>query len=298
MTDKLWDSLGALAAKQAGLITRRQAIQAGYTESGWDRLAAARSLPQLERGLYQLQVPQGAQHRDLQAALLGCGERAVVSHRAAARLHRFWGVDGFPVEVTVPRRLLPPLTVTAHRGAVPLTDQCEVAGMPVTTPLRTLLDLSPIVDPVTLAAMLESARRKDKSLVAALRTRVPPDRAWTTLLNDCEQRTRPMDSPFEIQFWHRWPYTGLPSPRPQFEVRDRQGRMFIDFAWPEEKVAVETQGYETRHSQGSFDYDARRSARLHELGWTVIAVTYAMFQDDLFGGVMRSVARALGGRGR
>ncbi len=64
MTDKLWGSLCALAAKQVGLITRRQAILAGYSDSGWDRLVAARSLTQLDRGLdYDARRAARALHR-------------------------------------------------------------------------------------------------------------------------------------------------------------------------------------------------------------------------------------------
>jgi len=306
MEDARWEAVTRLARTQGGLITRRQAIGTGYAEHHWDRLVTTRSVSQLQRGLYQLAHPDGECPRDLQAALLFCGEGAVASHRSAALLHQMWGVDGFPLEVTVPRRLtaLPPSVVT-YRSAVPDTDRCRISGLSVTTPARTLLDLASKVDTVTLATLLESARRRDKKLVATLRRRLVESpsfpevtRTLGTLLSDCEARKRGFDSPFEIQFWHRWPYTGLPMPVPQHEVRDRHGAMYVDFAWPKERVAVETQGYETRRTEVSFDRDARRTARLVALGWLVIPVTYAMFRDDFFGGVLRAVGRNLTARRR
>lgn len=296
-----WERLEEVAARQTGLITRKQALAAGFKNSGWAREVEARSLPQLERGLYAVRPVQSGEHRDLHSAVLVCGKDAVVSHRAAARLHKLWGVDGFPLELTVPRRLrfsLP--SVETHWGKVPRSDLCEVDGLPVTTRVRTLLDLAPMVDRVGWAMMLESARRRQRNVVSEVARRLrtldlPTDtvRPLSVLLADCNSRTRAMDSPFEVQFWHRWAFTGLPMPTPQYEVRDGNTIMFIDFAWPKQRVAVETQGFEPRYTRDSFDADGQRNARLVRLGWFVIEVTYTMFRDEFFGGVTGAVARAL-----
>ncbi|MDQ3265287.1 MAG: hypothetical protein M3Y59_16795 [Myxococcota bacterium] len=306
MVDARWEAVAALAGRQSGLVTREQGLAAGYGENAWFRLVNSRTVTQIHRGLYQVRSPEDEQQpRDVYSALLLCGDKAVISHRTAARLHRFWGVDGFPLELTLPGRVVAvPPQVVAHRGEVPTGDTCLVRGLRLTTPARTLLDLAPKLDPVHLAIMLEAARRRDRTLVSTLRERLPGSvlssnlqRTFHGLLADCDRRPRPMDSPFELQFWHRWPFTGLPSPTPQFEVRDKRGRMYVDFAWPEQKVAVETMGYGTRKTDESFNEDARRAGRLIELGWQVVQITYAMFCEDFFSGVRRSIARALTSRG-
>ncbi|MDQ3262107.1 MAG: hypothetical protein M3Y59_00380 [Myxococcota bacterium] len=255
---------------------------------------------QVNRGLYEVSPPVNEGLRRCTAALLTAGEGAVLSHRSAAKLHRLWGIDGFPVELTVPRRLASsPLPLTVHRGTVPPSELERVHHLPVTSMVRTVTDLAPWLDIAGLAGLVESARRRQREFIPRLGARVAqvrPREAQQRLewvLADTGRRPRPMDSMFEIQFWHRWLTTGLPAPVPQWEVQDPAGRRFyVDFAWPEAKVALETQGYGTRQTSDSFDKDSRRTGRLIALGWIVIPISYAFFRRD-FLGVLTVVREAL-----
>ncbi|MDQ3262564.1 MAG: type IV toxin-antitoxin system AbiEi family antitoxin domain-containing protein [Myxococcota bacterium] len=289
MGDAAWKALEVVAARQSGLVTRGQALGAGIAGKVLERWIRAGAVRTMHRGLYRVAGASDPGDRELRAALLLAGPESVLSHRTAAKAHRLWGIDGCPLEVTVPRRTLiavPGLTI--HRARLSAEDRGDVAGLAVTSVRRTLWDLAPHVDIVTLAALFEAARKKDRDLLATtkewLRTkrhRLPPElgQAIDLIVRDCESRERPFDSHFEVAFWHRWLFNGLDRPVPQLKVRDRAGNMYIDFAFPNEKVAVETQGYELRDTRGSFDYDASRTLRLGPLGWQVIPVTKTMFRE-------------------
>ncbi len=58
----------------------------------------------------------------------------------------------------------------------------------------------------------------------------------------------------------------------------RVGRYRLDFAWPELKVAVETDGWATHGPREGFEADRARDAALMARGWRVLRVTYRRLQ--------------------
>ncbi len=275
MGDEAWNRLLQVAKKQTGLITREQVLKLGYPKHSWDYQVRRGMVRLIHSGLYELSPPGFDDPRELQAALLCTGEGAVLSHRTAARSHGLWGVDGFPLEVSVPnRRRMSVPGVTLWRNVVGPEDLCRFQGLPMTAPVRTVLDLVPLLDAVTLAILLESARRLGKGFLVSLKERVKTfalthekRELLTALIEDCEQRPRAYGSVFEVQFRYRLLFMGLPPPQPQFPVRRTNGKFYyLDFAWPEVKLAVETQGYETRQTEASFTGDSSRTTELVSLG--------------------------------
>jgi very-short-patch-repair endonuclease len=66
---------------------------------------------------------------------------------------------------------------------------------------------------------------------------------------------------------------GLPEPILQYEVIDRDGRLWrLDFAWPGHMVAVEYDGFEWHSSPEHLRRDRQKRAALQELGWRTIYV--------------------------
>ena len=63
---------------------------------------------------------------------------------------------------------------------------------------------------------------------------------------------------------------GLPQPVSQHVT----GRYRLDFAWPELRVAVETDGWATHGRRQGFEDDRARDAFLLAAGWRVLRVTY------------------------
>src|SRR5439155_10647512 len=123
-------------------------------------------------------------------AVLGAGDGAAVSHRAAAAL---WTIPGFaegPLELTVPRPRTPDLAgVTVHRRRVLLPGHVKILdGLPVTSVARTVFDLCGIVHPKRAERSLDNCLCRKVVTVPAL-WRVHGDlaehgRAGTVLLRE------------------------------------------------------------------------------------------------------------------
>ena len=134
--------MAALATRQFGVVARRQ-LELGAdairrrTESG--------RLFRIHRGVYAVgHLGLGQEARWL-AAVLACGEGAVLSHRSAAT---FWCIrlgELFKVEVTTEYDRRHP-GITTHRARLAPQDRTIHRGIPVTSPSRTLADLAHVLD--------------------------------------------------------------------------------------------------------------------------------------------------------
>lgn len=205
------------------------------------------------------------------AAVLACGEGAVLSHRSAAEL---WGVlrrarrasaagggDGSAaVDVTVPgdagRAKRPGIDI--HRSlTLGARHRTLRSGIPVTTPARTLDDLHRTLPPSEFASVLREA----EYLRLPVGSRFKPDGTRTEL----EARV------LEICRRHR-----LPRP----EVNTKVDRYVVDFLWVEWSLIVETDGWESHRTRTAFEEDRARDARLKLLGYEVIRFTWRQIADD------------------
>ena len=71
---------------------------------------------------------------------------------------------------------------------------------------------------------------------------------------------------------------GLPPPVPQFEVVLPGGRRaFLDFAWPDLRLALEADSYRHHGGRLAWARDHTRNNVLISLGWRIVPVTW----DDL-----------------
>ena len=68
---------------------------------------------------------------------------------------------------------------------------------------------------------------------------------------------------------------GLPVPELQYEIVDGNGELRrVDFAWPEQRVAVEYDGLDWHSGPDAMRRDRRRTAALLDVGWVVIAIVF------------------------
>lgn len=136
-----WAAAVALAMGQHGVASLEQLVGMGMSASGVGTWVARGRLHRIHRGVYAVGHPGVSWRGRLMAAVLACGEGAVVSHRSAAAL---WGIRPSAraaVDVSVPGRTgrsRPGIDI--HRCALPTGDVTTVDGIPCTTVARTLLD--------------------------------------------------------------------------------------------------------------------------------------------------------------
>jgi hypothetical protein len=203
---------------------------------------------------------------------------AVVSGRSAAVL---WGVPlagpDDPVEVTLPpqSRAGSVQGIRARRRALDPSDSTSRRGVRLTTPVRTALDLAAL-RPVEEAVI--ALDRFVAAGVVALGT-VRDAASGLTGRNCRYVRTVAgladglAGSPQETRLRLLLHRSALPHPVAQFSVR-MAGRFLarVDFAWPEQKLAVEYEGlWHGEHQQVA--RDRARLNRLTAAGWRVIFVT-------------------------
>jgi predicted transcriptional regulator of viral defense system len=154
--------LANLAARQHGVVARRQLLKLGFGEGAIDHRLLTGRLHAVHQGIHAVGHTALTREGFLMAAVLACGEGAVLSHRNAAEL---WGVGSAArsdIDVTTvsrgrkPRRGIAPHQVRRlHRADRTIRD-----GIPVTTLARTFLDNAEVLNRRQLERQLENAERQ------------------------------------------------------------------------------------------------------------------------------------------
>nr|WP_204331571.1 DUF559 domain-containing protein [Geodermatophilus sabuli] len=203
---------------------------------------------------------------------------AVASGRSAAVV---WGVDLVgpedDVECTLPRgcRAGAAAGVRGNRRELAFDDVTVHRGVPVTTPLRTALDLGRIrpADEAVVAL--------DRFLRAGAVSRAD---VWAAAVGMTGRGCREVraavsradglaESPQETRLRLLLHRSGLPAPVAQHVVRDERGFVArVDFAWPAHRLAVEYEGAWHGERQ-QVAKDRQRLNRLTAAGWRVVFVT-------------------------
>lgn len=269
--------VAVIAAAQYGLCTRGQATAAGIAASTLDDWCRSGRVVRVHPGVYRVAGAPVSWEQQVLGAVLAAGPGAAASHRTAAAL---WGLlDATPVEVVVPLPRLPRLAgVTVHRTRDPL-DLTRRRAIPVTSPMRAILDLGAVVPAWAVEAALDRAEAAGVCSIAAVeweRARVArPGRRGSGVLREVLDRRAllevPPDGVLEPRFARLCKAAGLPAPVFQHPV----GRFRIDFAYPELLIAIEVDGYGPHASRAAFQRDRSRQNDLVALGWTVLRFTWA-----------------------
>lgn len=236
---------------------------------------------------------------DTQELRAACAARAlpphcIVSDRSAAWLH---GVDCFDLADLAHPPVLEVVSLRGHertRRAGVLggerdllgIDVCEVAGVRVTTPLRTACDLACLRGRHRALAVLDALRRRYELEIADF-TRMLPRYAGRRGVKQLRELI-PLSDPRSESSGESWTRMtihdeGLEAPEPQVEVYlDDFGQVRLDLAYRHRKVCVEYDGEEHHTEAWDREHDERRRASLRRAGWIVIVV-----RKDGFSGAPR-----------
>jgi hypothetical protein len=255
-------------------------------------------LYRIHSGVFALS-PQLSKHGRWMAAVLACGPGAVLSHRDSADL---WGLRAnsrAALDVTVPGR------GTRSRAGIDVHRPRNLSaayvthhdGIPCTTVARTLLDLAEVVKRRQLERACRQAevlRLLDLRAIDELLERsdgrrgVKPLRAVLAKLAPETAFTR---SKLERRLLALRERVGLPRPQVNCWIELPDGGEEVDFAWPERRLAIETDGWETHGTRSAFERDRRRDQRFTLAGWRVVRFTWRQILDDP--GEVETVLRGL-----
>jgi very-short-patch-repair endonuclease len=257
--------IAQLASKQYGVVARQQ-LSIG--QDAVDHRCRTGLLHRVHHGVYAVgHLGLGQEARWL-AAVLACGDGAVLSHRSAAT---FWGIrlgELFKVEVTTEHDRRHP-GITTHRARLAPADRIVHRGIPVTSPARTLADLAHLLDHDELTRALREAMFRrlydPKAIEDALTRR--PSKALKDLLTEASVTQSMMEDRF-LTICHRH---RLPQPRTQHRI----GAKRYDFAWPQQRVVVETDSWLAHSTPYAFQADRSQTNALQLAGWLVLRFTWA-----------------------
>lgn len=270
--------IATLAAAQHGVVARRQLLRLGLgREAIQHRLESGRLHP-LHRGVYAVGHRRISADGRWSAAVLAAGRGGVLGARPAAVLLRMLEFAAGPVDVLVPvaRRARPGLRL---RTVSLLPDEvCEVRGIPVTTPARTLLDLAAMVRPQLVELAFHEANYRQLTSPAGLDVLLErhPRRPGAAVLRALlgrggRRRTR---TEMEVDFGSFCDEAGLPRPDETNVGRRIHGRWIeADAIYLEARVIVELDGGSHMTERRFHDDRARDRANLAQGDWRTVRVT-------------------------
>jgi Protein of unknown function (DUF559) len=217
---------------------------------------------------------------ELAAAVLACGEGAVLSHRSAAS---HWGLlasQAALIDVTATRSRTGAPGVRLHRSrSLDARDTTHHEGIPITTVPRTLLDLAATVQPHRLERALAQAERLqlyDHRAIESVLARANGHQG-TAALTRASSREDPKWTASEFEAWFLAVVreAGLPEPMVNSALTaPDHPRLKPDFCWPTHRLIVETDGWDTHRTRAAFQADRRRDAALQADGWRVVRFTW------------------------
>lgn len=285
MPDRLQQGLNELARRQHGVATRGQLLELGLGTGAIRYRVDTGRFRRLYRGVYLVGPIAPPLAREM-AAVLACGPTALLADRSAGLL---W--EMLPSPAREPRTIH---VVTVRGGSedrpgirvrrvsgLSSGDRAEIEGIPVTSPARTLLDLSVVLGARELERAVARAERerlveREQLREMAARHRGRP--GTSALLAVLEQTGGPAltRSEAEVRFLRLVREARLPTPETNAPV----GVHEVDFLWRAQGIAVEVDGYAFHSSRPRFESDRRRAAHLAARGIQVIPLTWKQIVDE------------------
>jgi hypothetical protein len=288
-----------IAQRQDGVVTRGQAIAAGVPGHQVDSLCSGGRWRVLAPDVYLVVDGPVARRAVIRATVAALGPGAVVALGTAAELH---GMAGLPASDDI-HVVLPPAG-SAHPGPpsapiraaaggpvfargvrlhhVELTpgDVHRVAGIPVTSPVRTATDLLLRTPRYQAVAMLDAGLRQGRFTTALLAGMpsmsrgTPAAAAARRYLAEADGRAQ---SPLETRVRLRAADGGVAPTDLQYVARDTDGAVLAvaDLAWPAAGLLAEADGVGPHGSPQAVLEDRRRQNRLAHAGWRVLRFAWA-----------------------
>jgi very-short-patch-repair endonuclease len=245
-----------LAARQHGVVTTAQLLDAGVGRRAIARRVERGWLVPLHRGVFQVGPTPSLWGLEM-AAVLACGPHAALSHQSAAAVWSFGKRDRH-VHVTVggqARRSRPGLRV--HRSAS--LDAAVHNGLPVTRPADTLRDLRRTLT----SGEYERAAEQAEMLGLVIPDTASLDEGFTR--SEAERRLKALCRKAQ-----------LPAPKTNARVAGFE----VDAYWPAHDLVVEVDGYGTHKTRAAFERDRRKDATLTAMGYRVVRITWRRLTEE------------------
>jgi very-short-patch-repair endonuclease len=274
-------TIARIAARQHGVVAVEQLYEIGVDKSAVSRRVKLGRLHRVHRGVYAV-GHQGLSLRGrFMAAVLACGDGAVLSHTSAAVLWELLKPLDGPVHITTPRtsgrarqpgiHLHRSPSLKSHPEPSPSPSYLQQEGgrggrlltthrhdIPVTTVARTLEDLraTSYLPSHLLRRATRQAELKGHRLEGLKSDRTRSD--LETLFLAIVDRYR------------------LPRP----EVNVKLGRWTVDFPWRSQRLVVETDFFTYHRGSVAWEDDHARDLDLRSAGYAVLRYTDVQLEGE------------------
>ena len=270
--------IAGLVGRQRALVTRRQLLALGIESSMITRALRRGRLHRVHQGIYSLVPLPALPPLALElAAVLACGDAALLSHHSAAAVWGFGRSFNGDVDVTVVGGDCGRTRngIRVHRvSELDPRDVRRYQGIPITSPARALLEIAPDLTDRQLERALDEAldqardhprrdRRGPRRLPTPPRRR-PPQSGSRPRPPHHRDALRRRGSPARAD-----PQSRSPPP----ELNAKVGNYTADFLWRDQKVIVELDGYDYHRGRAAFERDHQRDAEHQRMDHLVIRIT-------------------------
>jgi predicted transcriptional regulator of viral defense system len=282
---RLEQAIVLLGTAQHAVLGLEQLTDVGLSASGLRSRVARHRLHRIHHRVYAL-VPSGLLSREghWMAAVLACGQGAVLSHRTAAALHQLRPTYRVKIDVTVPRRSSRAHPKIELHRTTTLTDAdvTLVNGIPCTTIARTLFDITEAVSRRALERAFDQWEMMDRFDLRAIQAQLarnptrPAARRVRQLLNEYYIGCAPTQSELEEAFFAVCRSVSAPLPKVNewVDLGDGEPMIWADFVWRQKRVIVETDGDKFHGTHQARQRDPRRDQRAIVAGWRPIRTTW------------------------
>jgi hypothetical protein len=265
-----------MADAQHGVVASRQLMGLGYSREGISRAVSNAELHRIHHGVYAVGHRALSRKGLCMAAILTCGDGALLSHSSAAWL---WGLAGRldrPLEVTAvsPRRSRHPILVHSSATLRP-ADRASTGRIPATAVPRTILDLFAVSrsgsPPNWVLARAERLGSLDLIAIDSLLAESAGQRGVRRLRHALVDFRVPVfsRSGLERRFLRLVKDAGLPQPSTNLFVCGYE----LDAYWDEFRFAVELDTYDYHGDPSAFERDRLRQEDLKLAGIEMTRIT-------------------------
>lgn len=275
--------LRRLADSQYGAVGRHQVRDLGFTPAHIRTLIGRGQLVHSVGDSFALvDRPRSLQHV-ASAATLAWGGKGVVTHRTAAWLWDAWDRrEDEPIDVSVGGRRH---HMTSDEGVIFHTPRdhhnltpIRRNGLRVTIPTRTIIDCAAVEPAATrsvIERMLLAGHVTHDRLEAAVTQHSRRGRAGIgpvrRVLRDWPYSDKVAESVLEMRMQTLLHATAFSHYVTQHQI----GPFRVDFAWLDERIVLECDGWGKVDTPAYFEKAARRDSYLQTTGWIVLHFTWA-----------------------
>jgi Protein of unknown function (DUF559) len=216
------------------------------------------------------------------AAVLACGPGAALSHRSAAALWGFGKEHTDYIDVSVRRTSEARLPgIRCHRRPSLSAEEVSTRlNIPLTQPVRTLIDLATVAGPKTLERAINDADKRDVIDPDSLRRALddhPGQPGIRPLRRILDKHTfRLSDDELELLFRPIAAVAGLSTPL----TKQLVNKFEVDFFWPDLGLVVETDGWRYHRTPAAQTRDARRFQAHTAAGLTPLRFSHFQVKNE------------------